>query len=444
MGVGREQAVYLLTRMFTLAVCTVVGPNQVGHTSPSPKHMAARLRDDYDTFLRQLEATRPETAPISLRPLEENRSFGALRDRARDLRPPDVIVTKDATAEAALDTRPTLAEPQADILERIQHYSGQIDLILTGASPRFVPESLGSPRRPSDELDQAPRKIKGEQVMALRRAYEIGTRPLELRTTVALDGDLVTQFTTVDGRPPIAGLQSFHSDVLGAALGQWRTMMWAVSAFVRLLVSLFSIALSQGPAGFKGSWRSRRSRPTAQARPAARASHSAWQRATRFITSARDLFGRGGKCFETATTAGAAPLRTLIQPDGDMITTMPASAACDDQLLHLHGAGIVAWLHQFDADTRTLLRCLDRGLPLVLGLAGLLGVGLKASDANDLLDLARHSATTAVLVLILNWIARVAARRLLRLAVNWPHSKWNQADGRPEPTRTLDRGGSDG
>lgn len=441
MGVGREQAGYLLTRMFTLAVCTVVGPDHVGHTSPSPKHMAARLRDDYDTFLRQVEATRPETAPTSLRSLEENRSFGALRDRARDLRPPDVIVTKDATAEAPLDAEPTLAEPQADILERIQHYSGQIDLILTGSSPRFVPESLGSSRRPSDELDQAPRKIKGEHVMALRRAYEIGTRPLELRTTVALDGDLVTQFTTVDGRPPNAGLQSFHSDVLGAALDQWRTMMWAVSAFVRLLVSLLSIALSQGPAGFKGWWRSR---PTAQARPAARASHSAWQRATRFITSARDLFGRGGKCFETATTAGAAPLRTLIQPDGDMITTMPASAACDDQLLHLHGAGIVAWLHQFHADTRALLRCLDRGLPLVLGLAGLLGVGLKASDANDLLDLARHLATTTVLVLILNWIARVAARRLLRLAVNWPRSKWNQADGKPELTRTLDRGRSGG
>jgi len=258
-------------------------------------------------------------------------SFADMRDRARRLRGPALRARGSAARGAP---PPRTVEP--DVVERIARYADDLQTIVGQAPPR--PAALrravaAPPPRPGTPVVSAGR-LSPPDARRIRLAHELGTKPLTAWTVVRLGGDMASAFSRA-GEPALVG---FHGALATDSLGYWRGL---ISNVAQLLSTL---------TGFLLGLLHLRSRPQIPSAEEFRA--RLWRavtvsprrvyRETRWVCRETwELIGQGGKVFETGTDAA---LRSLLQPDGTIVTHARPAALNDGTLTGQHTTHIDAWL----------------------------------------------------------------------------------------------------
>lgn len=258
-------------------------------------------------------------------------SFADMRDRARRLRGP-ALPARGSAARGA--PPPRTVEP--DVVERIARYADDLQTIVGQAPPR--PAALrravaAPPPRPGTPVVSAGR-LSPPDARRIRLAHELGTKPLTAWTVVRLGGDMASAFSRA-GEPALVG---FHGALAADSLGYWRGLIANVAQLLSTLTG-FLLGLLH--------LRSRPQVPSAEEfrarlRRAVTISPRRVYRETRWVCRETwELIGQGGKVFETGTDAA---LRSLLQPDGTIVTHARPPALNDGTLTGQHTTHIDAWL----------------------------------------------------------------------------------------------------
>lgn len=124
------------------------------------------------------------------------------------------------------------------ILKRIVRNSDQLKAILARAAPddaAVLSRSTTTGLRNVD-MDAIPR----DDLITIRKAWEMGTEAVALQTVVQIDGDIVTRLNaayTADRHQPIRDL---HRESVGSALEHWRYLVDTVVKMAESAVGIFT------------------------------------------------------------------------------------------------------------------------------------------------------------------------------------------------------------
>ncbi len=262
-------------------------------------------------------------------------SFADMRDRARRLRGPALPPRSSAVAPRARGAPPPRTiEP--DVVERIARYADDLQTIVGQAAPRRTALQravAAPPPRPGTPVVSAGR-LSPPDARRIRLAHELGTKPLTAWTVVRLGGDMASAFSRA-GEPALVG---FHGALAAHSLGYWRGLITNVAQLLSTLIGVVLGLLHL---------RSRPQVPSAEEflarlRRAVTASPGRVYREIRWVCRETwELIGQGGKVFETGTDAA---VRSLLQPDGTIVTHARPAALNDGALTQQHTTDIDAWL----------------------------------------------------------------------------------------------------
>lgn len=262
-------------------------------------------------------------------------SFADMRDRARRLRGPALPRGRSAVAPRTRGAPPPrTVEP--DVVDRIARYADDLQTIVGQAAPRraALRRAVAVPPPPTGPPVVSAGRLSPPDARRIRLAHELGTKPLTAWTVVRLSGDMASAFSRA-GEPALVGL---HGTLTADSLGYWRGLITNVAQLLSTLIG-FVLGLLQ--------LRSRPQVPSAEEflarlRRALAASPGRVYREFRWVCRETwELIGQGGKVFETGTDAA---LRSLLQPDGTIVTHARTAALDDDALTRQHTTDIDAWL----------------------------------------------------------------------------------------------------
>jgi hypothetical protein len=255
--------------LLTIEINTIVKSDMSATKLPSSRRQALyEVASDYHARLEEYRVRAPvywEYAGI--------RSFGELRDRAKE----GVKIYEERAQKASPDDQPSLRE-KIKMLERIQYQSSQIvgmfkvleqqakDKTVSGIPGYGSPPELRKieelrkldpkERAPSDSgsriwnndikrsgMNEVPDlALTPDQVILIRKAWEIGTQQIQLQTVIQLDGDVATYISESFLRGINKTLLTIHNDSIATAVGFWQSL---VKTFGEIVGRAFHLILGK-------------------------------------------------------------------------------------------------------------------------------------------------------------------------------------------------------
>jgi hypothetical protein len=194
--------------------------------------------------------------------------------------------------------------------------------------------------------------LRPHEILTVRKAWEVGVRPVVMQTVVQLDGDVVVRTEEAGDHERRECLVRFHQATLAQGSACWLTLF--ESAGLLATGALRGMLLTFGPSGAPR-------RPSAVPKPSG-------QRALALARDLRSLLvplvSEGGSSILTSNEVGPAA-RTVIQPDGDLVCFLSAGAVADEAAHRAHAAAVAAWGARLAASLRAATAALRAATPLV-------------------------------------------------------------------------------
>ena len=232
----KEEVSRVAQDLLSLEINTVVKPNLTATKMPGARHALIDIAKMYE---RYLEIRLPDgILPGSLK------SFDCFRKQAKQ------------RIEAMVDRRRLSEEEQMRLLmlERIKVMSDHIKGIFNAINDRRVGRKWpsdsrkysGKDWRTNDftraeiETSRPPFPVRSDELVLIRKAWEIGVEEIALQTIVQLDGDVVTR---VPPRYACGGnetLHALHNQGVSASLAVWKELVAVVKAFLENIVKIIS------------------------------------------------------------------------------------------------------------------------------------------------------------------------------------------------------------
>jgi hypothetical protein len=316
----------LIGELDELETATVVAgarPREGHGRVPRMQEMVTAVYDDYERAVAGSGARRSVGGGAD--------SFADLRDRARVWRPASATRRAGVPGGAAVVPQPRQIEP--DVVERIVRYAGDLHEIVGEAAPRrpaLRRYRAGGGTPPADDAPVVRAgRLEPPEARKIRLAHELGVKPLTAWTVVRISGDMATAFS----RRGESALVGFHGALSADSLCYWRGLIANVaqvlSTLLGFVLAFFHLRTRPGLHSAAALWARLERTRTVSLRWVV---HETWE-----------LMGQGGKVFETGT--GAA-LRSLLQPDGTIVTHARPAALADEALTQRHTALIDDWLRR--------------------------------------------------------------------------------------------------
>ncbi len=230
---------------------------------PAPGHALLDIIGDYDKFLSWVANSvkdhwDPEETPVQVRPSDEPRP-GTTQPHATSphrntdpdgkLRQPlRVESVGDVVAEATFDElRERAVEAEAvwryvvtqdegiaedatgSILRRVYRNCDQIKGLMRGEA---VHKRLSEQTVSRDSTEAAELPLSADEMITLRKVWEIGVETVVMQTVVQLDGDIVTRIQT--GRETAANksIHDLHRQSVESALAHWQFLGKTLAEFL--------------------------------------------------------------------------------------------------------------------------------------------------------------------------------------------------------------------
>lgn len=248
--------------LLNLEVSVIVKPGMTARKMPAPGHALLDIIGDYDKFLCSVANAvkphwNPEENPVQVRPSDEsppgtnqphatspNRNTdpdGKLREPLRVESVGDVVAedTFDELRERAVEAeavwryaieRDWVAEDdRGTILRRIYRNCDQIKGLLRRGPVR---EALTKHTVSRDSTEAAELPLTADDLITLRKVWELGVETVVMQTVVQLDGDIVTRIQA--GRETAANksIHDLHRQSVESALVHWQFLGKTLAEFL--------------------------------------------------------------------------------------------------------------------------------------------------------------------------------------------------------------------
>lgn len=216
----REQIHNLAQDLLNLEVLTIVKPNITGRKMPEPKKALAEICSKYSIKLLEVG----EKVEV-----DEAIEWGSYPVFEYIYRTTNQVIgrMKDSIQKARAEGRelPAAQMSQFWMLYRIKTMCEALMKI-------FIPQAGGA---------MAP-LFTADNLVLIRKAWELGIEEIAMKTVVQLDGDVITRVQTDYATEKHATIHKLHNIGVSTSLAFWKTL---VEIIEKLLTSLVKLILPQ-------------------------------------------------------------------------------------------------------------------------------------------------------------------------------------------------------
>lgn len=222
-----QQVRSIAENLTTLEINTVLKPQMTARKMPPARHA---LIDIAETYNRKLQLLAPGSAWIGVYCHID--TFDQLREAADTVikawRPPPGGNTSED-------------ESRLIMLERIKRNCDMLKGILAkvaGRKDALLDKKLSR----TDIVEQQPPSLPlvADELVAIRKIWDVGTEEVVMQTIVQLDGDVVTRVQPRFAIPDCKVLHEIHRDGVDISLRGWSHLMMTVTQFFKSFKSILT------------------------------------------------------------------------------------------------------------------------------------------------------------------------------------------------------------
>lgn len=217
--------------LLNLEVNTILCDNIEGVKMPDPRHALLDIAKWYDAKLIALEAWRfPETKHNDCGGLD---AFDQLRSRASA----KITELENKWKELTEKKRADLI-----ILYRIRDKSDQLKGMFLTKNMDIWKKGLTRIEINSDiNGDKYPLPLNPNDLVLLRKIWELGTEEIAMQTVIQLDGDVITriQRNYATPSPTNETVQKLHNEGVSKSISFWKELVGIIGDFFNLIVKVF-------------------------------------------------------------------------------------------------------------------------------------------------------------------------------------------------------------
>ncbi len=167
----------------------------------------------------------------------------ALKESKRRLQPEQPASEKKDVDLAMLRRVSTRCEAINDVFGKLK---ARVDSALTAASAgkdfstREIENDYTESELRSRKQELAPLPLEADELVSIRKTWEIGTETIAMQTVIQIDGDVVTRVNSSFATPEYETLHKIHRDAIGTSVNTWRFLVETAGSFFKYLVGFLT------------------------------------------------------------------------------------------------------------------------------------------------------------------------------------------------------------
>ena len=219
----KTQIVNIVENLLNLEINTIIRSNITGQKMPAPRHALINIAQELDAKLTELGLP-PESPPDQALNLGGFGSFDMLRERANK---------RIEVVEKGAKGQPLTNEQEVDLmmLYRIKNVSDQIKGVFNSLKLREVREWDNNYTRAEIETVRPPFPLTADELVLIRKIWEIGVEEIALQTVIQMDGDIVTRVHPRFATQQYEVLHRIHNQSVSVSLSMWKELIGVVKDF---------------------------------------------------------------------------------------------------------------------------------------------------------------------------------------------------------------------
>ena len=221
----KEQISNIAHDLMNLEVNTIIKSNITGRKMPNPRHALIDIAKEYQVKMAALGLPL-DSDDIKLGSFN---SFHKIRETARE------------AIESLEAKTPELSEKdQANLimLQRIKFMSDQIKGIFNALEKRHDKECKKDFGREDIERRLPPLRLNSDELVKIRKIWEMGVEEIAIQTVIQMDGDVITRVQPKYARAGNNELYSFHNQGVNTSISFWKELIGIVKDFLKSLLKL--------------------------------------------------------------------------------------------------------------------------------------------------------------------------------------------------------------
>lgn len=221
----KDQIARIAQDLISLEINTIVQPSISTEKMPDARHALIDLAQDYNIALARFDRALPESDTTRLGSFQ---SFDAIRESASA---EIAAIQKRAEDRELTDTE----SASLFLLYRIKRVSDQIKSVFNRLKSRNANNWDNNLTRQEIEAARDPLPLTSDELVILRKAWEIGTEEVAMQTVIQLDGDVVTRVQPKFATSQYSVLHGIHHQGIETSVGFWKTLVDIVGSIVKTI-----------------------------------------------------------------------------------------------------------------------------------------------------------------------------------------------------------------
>jgi hypothetical protein len=223
----KEQIATIAHDLMNLEVNTIIKGNITGRKMPSPRHA---LIDIAKSYVEKLTALGYPLEDTELNP-GSFQSFHVIREKAKEA----IKVLEDKARTDGLSGK---EGPNLIMLWRIKTMSDQIKGIYNALARRTDPSCKDDFDREKIENDLPPLSLNSQELVKIRKIWEMKVQEIALQTVIQIDGDIINCVKWGFQEAEHSGLHHLHNQGVNACLNFWKELIAIVKDSLESLLKL--------------------------------------------------------------------------------------------------------------------------------------------------------------------------------------------------------------
>lgn len=242
-----EAAEGFFENLLKLEINTITKEGMSGRKMPTPAIALMEIAGVYEQALAQPSVTAVRQMALAALPQVAQGTtpavsrFAGLADRARSSTSQGNPSRDEVTGDVP-DPVPAVQKGGAVIVRRIAGYCDRLATIVSRPQVKDHLDAWDPATQPPPDLPLTP-----EELVVIRKAWELGVEPISIQTVVQLDGDIITRSTQRAAAQEGAATRDMHLAMVATSVEYWKFLFQAAGEVVKAVAAGFFRFLRGNP-----------------------------------------------------------------------------------------------------------------------------------------------------------------------------------------------------